>query len=196
MVTSLYECICRCHCLCLCICVCHCIFFGQVMSPHHSDQMSQGSQVSRVTLLLCFSKGVSLSHSVSDKVTYWAVGWTAKNRQLSFGRKNKLIPWFQTFQAIFNWHKFCNSDTASGTVSWGGTRFVQYQSTNNVLDFCQNRQLSFGTNNKLIAWIQTFCFATLPLASRTVSSVGTSFSKITINTASSNVDINFENPLN
>ena len=25
-------------------------FFGQVMSPHHSDQMSQMSQVSRVTL--------------------------------------------------------------------------------------------------------------------------------------------------
>ena len=29
-------------------------FFGQVMSPHHPDEMSQGSQVSRVTLLLCF----------------------------------------------------------------------------------------------------------------------------------------------
>ena len=32
---------------------------GQVISPHHSDQMSQRSQVSRVTLLLCFSKGVN-----------------------------------------------------------------------------------------------------------------------------------------
>ena len=29
-------------------------FFGDVMSPHHPDQMSQGSQVSGVTLLLCF----------------------------------------------------------------------------------------------------------------------------------------------
>ena len=40
-------------------------FFGQVMSPHHPDQLSQGSQVSRVTLLLCFSKGVSLSQWVT-----------------------------------------------------------------------------------------------------------------------------------
>ena len=44
------KCICLCNCLCLCICLCHCLFFGQVMSPHHSDQMSQRSQVSRVTL--------------------------------------------------------------------------------------------------------------------------------------------------
>ena len=28
--------------------------FCQVMSPHHSDQMSQRSQVSRVTMSLCF----------------------------------------------------------------------------------------------------------------------------------------------
>ena len=53
------------------------------MSLHHSDQMSQRSQVSGVTLLLCFSKGRSLTqwvtHWPSDKVTYWAVGWTAKN---------------------------------------------------------------------------------------------------------------------
>ena len=31
-------------------CLCHCLFIGQVMSPHHSDQMSQGSQVSWVAL--------------------------------------------------------------------------------------------------------------------------------------------------
>ena len=42
------------------------IFFGHVMSSHHSDQMSQMSQVSRVTL--CMSKVKVLS--VSDKVTY------------------------------------------------------------------------------------------------------------------------------
>ena len=39
------------------------------MSPHHSDQMSQRSQVSGVTLLLCFSKGPSLSQWVSESVT-------------------------------------------------------------------------------------------------------------------------------
>merc|ERR1711956_129384 len=47
------KCICLCHCLCLCICLCHYLFFGQVMSPHHSDQMSQRSQVSRVALWRC-----------------------------------------------------------------------------------------------------------------------------------------------
>ena len=44
------KCICLCHCLCLCICLCHCLFFGQIMSPHHSDQISQMSNVSRMAL--------------------------------------------------------------------------------------------------------------------------------------------------
>ena len=49
------QCICLCHCLCLCLCncslnvCCHCLclciclyqFFGQVLSPHHSEQVSQ-----------------------------------------------------------------------------------------------------------------------------------------------------------
>ena len=56
-VTRLWDCLCHClcHCLCLCICLCHCIFFGQVMSPNHSDQMSQRShsQVSTVALWRC-----------------------------------------------------------------------------------------------------------------------------------------------
>ena len=47
------KCICLCHCLCLCICLCHCLFFGQIMSPHHSDQMSQRSKVSRIALWRC-----------------------------------------------------------------------------------------------------------------------------------------------
>ena len=101
-------------------------FFGQVMSPHHTDQMSQRSQVSGVafwrcslnvfvfvivivfvcvfvivfllvrsclliTLIKCLKLHKSLgslwccvfkrclSQWVSDNVTYWAVGWTAKN---------------------------------------------------------------------------------------------------------------------
>ena len=49
----LFECICLCHCLCLCICHCHCLFYGQVMSHHHSDQMSQRSQVPRTALWRC-----------------------------------------------------------------------------------------------------------------------------------------------
>ena len=59
-VTSLYDrslkvlskCICLCLCLCLCLCIFlyHFLFFGQIISPHHSDQMSLRSQVSRIAL--------------------------------------------------------------------------------------------------------------------------------------------------
>ena len=46
------------------------LFFGQPMSPHNSDYMFQGSQVSMVV----FFKSVSVGReSVSVKVTYWAV---------------------------------------------------------------------------------------------------------------------------
>ena len=51
-------------------------FFGQVMSPHHSDQISQSSQVSRVAL--CMSKVKVLSGS--ELVTRSPIEqfWTAK----------------------------------------------------------------------------------------------------------------------
>ena len=49
----LCHCLCRCICLCLCICLCHSLFVGQVMTPHHSEHMSQRSQVSRIALWLC-----------------------------------------------------------------------------------------------------------------------------------------------
>ena len=47
-------------------------FLGRVMSPLHSDHMSQGSQVSQSAQWQCFSK-VSLSEFVSDEATYRAV---------------------------------------------------------------------------------------------------------------------------
>ena len=49
------KCLCHCLCLCLChcLCLCNCLFVGQVMSPHHSDQMSQRSQVSRIAPWRC-----------------------------------------------------------------------------------------------------------------------------------------------
>ena len=37
-----------------CICLCICNFFVEVIFPHHSDQMSQRSQVSRIALCRCF----------------------------------------------------------------------------------------------------------------------------------------------
>ena len=45
------KCICHCHCLCLCLC--GCLFVGQVMFSHHSDQMSQRSKVSKIALWRC-----------------------------------------------------------------------------------------------------------------------------------------------
>ena len=53
-------------------------FFGHVMSSHHSEQMSQRSQVSRMASWIAFCMSiskvlsVSLTNSqlVSDKVTY------------------------------------------------------------------------------------------------------------------------------
>ena len=44
-VTNLWDCLCHCVSLCL--------FVGQVRSPHHSDQISQMSQVSRIALWRC-----------------------------------------------------------------------------------------------------------------------------------------------
>ena len=56
------KCICHCHCLCLSICLCHCLFVGQFMSPYHSDQISQRSQVSRDRSLKVLSKCICLCH--------------------------------------------------------------------------------------------------------------------------------------
>ena len=56
-ITSLLDCSLRvfskCLCLCHCICLGHCLFVGQVMAAHHSDQMSQRSQVSSTALWGC-----------------------------------------------------------------------------------------------------------------------------------------------
>ena len=45
--------LCICLCLCLCYCLSNCLLVGQVMSPHHSDHMSQRSQVSKIALWRC-----------------------------------------------------------------------------------------------------------------------------------------------
>ena len=37
------------------------IIFGHVLSPHHSDEMSQGSQVSRIALSGCSLNGIVIS---------------------------------------------------------------------------------------------------------------------------------------
>ena len=41
-------------------------FFGQVMSPHHSDQMSQRSQVSKGHSVVLKSKGFRVTRSPID----------------------------------------------------------------------------------------------------------------------------------
>ena len=47
MFRLLFSIVRKCNCLCLCLLV------GHLMSPHHSDQMSQRSQVSRIALWRC-----------------------------------------------------------------------------------------------------------------------------------------------
>ena len=54
--------------LCFLITLIKCLKGHKVMSPHHSDQMSQWSQVSRIALYMAKVKVTDLS--VSDKVTY------------------------------------------------------------------------------------------------------------------------------
>ena len=45
--------LCHCHCLCVCVCLRCCLFVGQVRFSHHSDQMSQRSEVSKIALWRC-----------------------------------------------------------------------------------------------------------------------------------------------
>mgnify|MGYP006863872797 CR=1 FL=1 len=52
-VTSIEDCPLRVFFKCLCLCLYLCFFVGHVMAAHHLDQMSQRSQVSRVTLWGC-----------------------------------------------------------------------------------------------------------------------------------------------
>ena len=47
------KCNCHCHCLCICICLRRCLFVGQVMFSHRSDQMSQRPKVSKIALWRC-----------------------------------------------------------------------------------------------------------------------------------------------
>ena len=58
------------------------------MSPHHSDQMSQRSQVSRVTEMKVASVSQSVSQSVSDNSPI-ELFWTAKNGKEQ--RKGKMF---------------------------------------------------------------------------------------------------------
>ena len=59
----------------------NCQNVSQVMFPHHCDQMSQRSQVSRVALCKSKVKVPLVSQWVSDKVTYWAVRWQLKMQE-------------------------------------------------------------------------------------------------------------------
>ena len=68
----LSKCIRLCHCLCLC----HCLFFGQVMSLHHSDQMSQRPKVSRIALSGC---SLNVKNVFSYDTLLIKEGWNIKS---------------------------------------------------------------------------------------------------------------------
>ena len=78
-----YKCICLCHCLCLCICLCICLFLVRSCPLISLIKCLKGDK-SLGSLWCCVFKrrlSESVSEWVSDKVTYWAVGWTAKKPQ-------------------------------------------------------------------------------------------------------------------
>ena len=105
-----FLCICICH--CLCFCHCHCLFVGQVLFPHHSDQMSQRLQVSRVGILMCLlnifvsvSKLLSMvffkNQLNSDKVTQTMEQCYEKTLKMEadFSRiamKQDISPWWSS----------------------------------------------------------------------------------------------------
>ena len=50
------------------------IFFGQAIFPHHSDQVSQRSQVSQIAPEGCSAAAVREFESVTDQPNYWITG--------------------------------------------------------------------------------------------------------------------------
>ena len=74
--------------LCLCFRICLCLLVVFNIAPHSSNQLSERSYVS-TTALRCSEDAEiktllthSLTHSMSDKVTYWSVLDSQKNHQL------------------------------------------------------------------------------------------------------------------
>ena len=74
--------------LCLCFRICLCLLVVYNIAPHPSNQLSERSYVS-TTALQCSEDAEiktllthSLTHSMSDKVTYWSVLDSQKNHQL------------------------------------------------------------------------------------------------------------------
>ena len=59
--------------------------FGHVMSSHHSEQMSQRSQVSRIALCMTKVKvNLSVSESVSQSIARILDPWNSRENQLDF----------------------------------------------------------------------------------------------------------------
>ena len=95
---------------------CHCLFVGQVVSPHHSDQMSQRLQVSRVGILRCLlnifvsvSKLLSMvffkNQLNSDKVTQTMEQCYEKTLKMEadFSRiamKQDISPWWSSWGEV------------------------------------------------------------------------------------------------
>ena len=78
---------------------------SQVMFPHQCDQMSQRSLVSKRSLFNVKKQkwlSHSVTHSVSDKVTYWAVRWQLKKLSLN-GVIIGICDIWDTYYNIDNW---------------------------------------------------------------------------------------------
>ena len=79
---------------------------GLVRSPHHSDQMSQRSQVSRVALCMSKVKVPWVSEWVSEWVTRSPIElfWTAKNIMSRFNLLRVVFPSFKVGFHVLSKH--------------------------------------------------------------------------------------------
>ena len=94
--------------MCLCLCNCLCLFVGQDMSPHHSDQISEKSEVNWIVFCITISK--VLSEWVSEWVSEW------QGHLLSCSGQLKTLPEAQRTQDI-------ESTTWIISKSWNECKF-------------------------------------------------------------------------
>ena len=101
----------------------NCQNLGQVIFPHHSDQMSQRSQVSWVALWMSISKVLWVSQSVSELVTRspFELFWTAKKIDNKLSTTNAL----QCVNGV-SWDISRYNFLLSNFKTWQQTGIVKY----------------------------------------------------------------------
>ena len=93
---------------CICHCLCCCLFVGQVMFPHHSDQMSPRSKVSTIALwrcsLLLMYFSLSLILYLSLLSFYWpgyVFSWSPSVLRGLVWNHRQIVIWIWQTQPIY-----------------------------------------------------------------------------------------------